>query len=95
MFVIVKQDEPSDWEESWKLSGAELEPEDDETQTSTSSAARTRMNEVFRPGWSSSWLLSAAPLDEDEERRKNWRSCWGYGQQIRWVNTHKLFFISV
>ena len=87
--VIVKQDEPSDWEESWKLSGAELEPKDptfDETLTVTSSCTETlmmRINDVFLPGWSNSWQLSAAPLEEDEERRKNWSSCWGYRQQIR------------
>lgn len=90
--VMVKQEEPSDWEDSWKLSGAELEPKDtteDETPTAGSSSTETtvmmRLNEVFLPGWSDSWLLSAAPLEEEEERHKNWKSCWAYRQQIRWV----------
>lgn len=81
--VIIKQDEPSDWEDSWKLSGAELEPKDttdDETLT-----VMMRINEVFLPGWSDSWLLAAPPLEAEEEHHKNWRSCWGYRQQIRWV----------
>lgn len=92
--LIVKQDELSDWEESWKLSGTELEPKDvtDEDDETLSAASLTtditvvlRINDVFMPGWSNSWLISAAPLQEDEEREKNWSSCWGYRQQIRWV----------
>nr|XP_019963316.1 PREDICTED: glutamic acid-rich protein-like [Paralichthys olivaceus] len=137
-----EQDTPSDWEESWKLSGAELEAEDDEddennedyedeedeedeeyeeeeedeedeeyeeeeedeedeeyeeeeedeeddeTSTGTSrrddSSVMMKINDVFLPGWSNSWLFSAAPLGDDEEREKNWSSCWGYRQQIRW-----------
>lgn len=90
--VIIKQDEPSDWEDSWKLSGAELEPKDttdDETLTVSSSSTETtvmmRINEVFLPGWSDSWLLAAPPLEAEKEHHKNWSSCWGYRQHIRWV----------
>lgn len=90
--VIVKQDKPFDWEDSWKLSGAELETKDttdDETLTassfSTETALMMRINDVFLPGWRDSWLLSAAPLEEEEEHHMNWSSCWGYRQQIRWV----------
>ncbi|XP_026152461.1 myb-like protein X isoform X2 [Mastacembelus armatus] len=37
-----------------------------------------------QPGWTNSWLLTVAPLQEDEEYQKNWSSCWGFRQQIRW-----------
>ncbi|KAA8584709.1 hypothetical protein FQN60_008494 [Etheostoma spectabile] len=89
---LEEQDEPSDWEDSWKLSEAELEPKDTteyEAPTAGSSGTDTtvmmRLNEVILPGWRDSWLLSAAPLEEEEERHKNWNSCWGFRQQIRWV----------
>lgn len=94
--VIVKQDKPSDWEDSWKLSGAETkDTTDDETLTTSSFNTETtlmlRINDVFLTEWSDSWLLSAAPLkeEEEEERHKNWSSCWGYRQRIRWVGVEK------
>lgn len=87
--VIINQDEPLDWEDSWKLSEAELESEDATYQTTS------RIIDVFSPGWSNSWLFSAAPLNEGEERQKNWCCSCGYWQQIRWVNAvheQKYFF---
>lgn len=92
VYHIIKQDELWDWEDSWKLSGPELVPEDttdDETLSVNSFIAETtvmmRINEVFPPGWSDSWLLAAPPLEAEEEHHKNWSSCWGYRQQKRWV----------
>lgn len=92
VYHIIKQDEPWDWEDSWKLSGSELVPDDttdDDTLSVNSSITETtemmRINEVFLPGWSDSWLLTATPLEEEEEYHKNWSSCWGYRQQKRWV----------
>lgn len=91
---IIKQDEPWDWEDSWKLSGPELGPDDiidDDTLSVNSSVTEStemmRINEVFLPGWSDSWLLAAPPLEEEEEHHKNWSSSWGYRQQKRWVGT--------
>jgi len=87
--VIIDQDELSDWDDSWKLSGVEIETEDasdDETQTASSSTKfMMRINDIVSPGWSKSWLLSAAPPEEYDERQRSWSSCWGYRQQIRWV----------
>lgn len=84
--VIVKQEEPSDWEGSWKMSGIPPETKDIEEPTaSAKTIVMTRISNVFMPGWSDSWLLSAAPPEEEEERRKNWSSCWGFRQQTRWV----------
>lgn len=91
MYVVtIKQDELWGWEDSWKLSGAEFEPEDttnDELLTASSFSTETtvmmRINNVFMPGWSDSWLLCAAPLEEEEEFHKSWS--WGYRQHTRWV----------
>ncbi|KAK5879412.1 hypothetical protein CesoFtcFv8_024717 [Champsocephalus esox] len=54
------------------------------TSPSTETTLLTRIHDVFRPDWSDSWLLGAAPVGEEEECHKNWNSCWGYSQQIRW-----------
>lgn len=89
--VIIKQDWLSDWEDSWQMSGAELEDStDDKTLTASSSTTKTtaivRIKNYFLPGWSDSWFLAAAAPEKAEEYQKNWSSCWGYWQQIRWVS---------
>lgn len=82
--VIIQQDAPSDWKDSWKLGSKDTT--DYKTLSVNFSSTETfvtmRINEVFLPGWSNSWLL-AAPIVEAEEHYKNWSSCWGYRQQIR------------
>lgn len=77
LFVIT-QNESSNWEDSWKLSGVEsaLEASRDEV--------RVEINKVFMPGWSDSWQLAASPVEE-EEHRKNWSICCSFGQQMRWA----------
>lgn len=88
--TIIYQDEPSDWMDSWKLSGAQTETEDitdGATITANSFSTNTedmiQINDVFVPGWSVSWQLSAAPPKECEEHQRSWSSCWGYRQQTR------------
>ncbi|XP_058474049.1 SET nuclear proto-oncogene b [Solea solea] len=77
------EDELIDWDESWKLSGADFQAKDGETLSSISTV-EAGIVDFCQPGWSNSWLLSAAPPDEEEERQKSWTSCWRFRQQIRW-----------
>nr|XP_043868873.1 teratocarcinoma-derived growth factor 1 [Solea senegalensis] len=77
------EDELTDWDESWKLSGADFQAKDGETLSSISTV-EAGIVDFCQPGWSNSWLLSAAPPDEEEERQKSWTSCWRFRQQIRW-----------
>lgn len=77
-FVIITQNEPSNWEDSWKLSG--VEPNLDNSRDELIG----EINEVFMPGWSDSWQLAPSPVEE-EEHHKNWSICWSFGQQMRWA----------
>ncbi|XP_034403207.1 nestin-like [Cyclopterus lumpus] len=78
---LEEQEKPSDWEDSWKTSGA-----DNEKPTGSETTVMTRINDVMMPAWTDSWLLSAAPLEEEEERLKSWSSCWAFRQQTRWCH---------
>lgn len=82
-FVIIAQDEPSNWEDSWKLSGVELDLGDATVADMLPSAEATaEINEVFMPGWSDSWQLAAFPV-EAEKQHNNWSICWSFRQQMR------------
>lgn len=82
-FVVIAQEEPSNWEDSWKLSGVELDLEDTTVADVLPSAEATaEINEVFMPGWSNSWQLAASP-GEAEEQHRNWSVCWSFRQQMR------------
>lgn len=77
-FVIITQNEPSDWEDSWKLSGVESNLDDSKDE------AIVEINEVFMPGWSDSWQFASSPVEE-EEHHKKWSICWSFRQQMRWA----------
>lgn len=82
-FVIIAQEEPPNWEDSWKLSGVELDLEDAALADMLPSAeAPAEINEVFMPGWSDSWQLAASSV-EAEEQHRNWSICWSLRQQMR------------
>ncbi|XP_029372252.1 myb-like protein X [Echeneis naucrates] len=88
---LEQQDRPSGWEESWKQSGAELTAKnatDDKGRTrsflGTDIKVIARIIDVFLPDWNNSWLLSGAAPQKEKEHEKNWFSCWGFRQQIRW-----------
>lgn len=69
------QDEPSDWDDSWRVSDLEHLT----LPVGSSAEATVEINEVFMPGWRDSWQLSAPP----EEQHKRWSTCWSYRQQMR------------
>lgn len=71
----VQQEEPSGWEDSWRLS----------TLEDTADTPMTEINNVFLPGWRKSWLVSEVPLEEEEGVEKSWSSSWEYSQCIRCV----------
>lgn len=96
LFIILfKQCELFGWEDSWKLSSEELQPNyitDDETFTVSSSMPDTTVimgiNNVFLPGWTDSWLLATSSFKE--KLHKDWNSCWVYWQTIRYVSLRTL-----
>lgn len=73
--LIIPQNEPPNWEESWKLSGMETNLEDNSDEDTLPVA----INEFFMPGWSDSRQLAAPP----EEPGSTWSICWSYKQQMR------------
>lgn len=80
------QEELFGWDDSWQLSDADFEEQEDdedhEILTADSSAAMT-INEVFLPDWSDSWLLITPVLEPEDENHKMWSFSFGYGQQMR------------
>ncbi|XP_056875441.1 uncharacterized protein LOC130517527 [Takifugu flavidus] len=74
---LEEENEPSNWEDSWKLSGVESNLDDSKDE------AIVEINEVFMPGWSDSWQLASSPVEE-EEHHKKWSICWSFRQQMRW-----------